>query len=758
MRTQVLWRSFAGGEVTPELLGRVDLDKFVTGLLTAENFLVLPHGPISNRAGFQYVLKAKDSTRKVRLLPFTFSADQTFALEFGHQYVRFHTQGGTLLETPIALTTVSTANPALFNTAAAHGLTTGQWVFLDNLAGPATLNDRYFEVVVTSATQFSLKDMWGVAVSTLSLAAHTGGTGTFARVYTITTPYVETDLFDIHYDQSGDIVTLTHPSYQPRELKRLGATNWTLTTVVAGASVPPPSGVTVTASAAGAISYSYVVTSIAAGGVEESIASVSDSDSNDLSIAGRTNTVTYLAAAGAVRYNVYKQKNGLYGFIGQTDSLTFVDDNITPDTTRTPPEFEDPYSLPGDYPAAVAHWDQRRVFAGTNNRPQTFGLSNTGTESNFNASFPSKASDAFFARIANEQNRILHLVTGGDLLALTAGSEQKIYSLDTDVLTPDSVGARKQTEYGASNVQPVTTGNSVLYVQSGGSKVRDMKFNDAVQKYASEDLTLLFSHRLSVGRYIVDMTFARTPWPILWCVRDDGVLLGCTYVPEQKVFGWHAHFTDGAIESATAVREGNYDVLYCVVRRTINSQTVRYIERMPTREWASLEDAYHVDSGLTYSGPAAATLSGFHHLEGETISILANGAVEAPKVVVNGAVTLETLATKAHGGLPIQANAQPTPLVAQTPDGGISVEKNIRKIYLKVVRTSGLFTGPDFATLRDALLRYDEPMGSPPEWKTETLELDMDPSWDLDKYVCVRQSDPLPVTITAIGAEVEIAD
>lgn len=758
MKTQTLWRSFNAGEVTREMIGRIDTEKLMAALLTCENFVVLPHGPIMNRAGTRYVLKAKDSGNKVRVMPFVFNATQTYALEFGQQYMRIHTQGGTLLETPVALTSISAANPGVLATSGAHGLTTGQWVFLDGIVGPTTLNDRYFEVVVTSSTQFTLKDLWGVAVNTTSLPAHTGGTGTFARVYTITTPYDADDLFDVHFDQSGDIVTLTHPSYPTQELRRLGATNWTMTDLVTGASIDPPTGLNVTATGSGSVTYSYVVTSVSAGGIEESLPTSPDSVTNDLSVAGRFNTLTYTAATGAARYNIYKQKNGLYGFIGQTDAVSFVDDNITPDVTRTPPEEEDPYGATNDYPAAVARWDQRRVFAGTNNRPQTFGMSCTGTESNYNASFPTKPSDAFFARINNEQNRILHLVAAGDLLAFTQGSEHKIYSQDTDVLTPDSVGARRQTQYGSSNVQPVATGNSVLYVQSGGSRVRDIKYNDGVQRYASEDISYLITHRLSKGRYITDMAFALVPWPILWCVRDDGILLACTYMPDQKVAGWHVQYTDGQFESVTVVREGNDDILYCVVKRTINSQTVRYIERMPTRAWASLEDAYHVDAGLTYTGTAVSTLGGLHHLEGETLSALANGAVEPPHVVVNGQITLSVSATKVHAGLPIQADAMPSPLVVPLPDGGLSFEKNVHKVYLRVVESSGILVGPDFDSLRDLLLRYDEPLGSPPEWKTETLEISIDPSWDLDKYVCIRQTDPLPVTITAIGAEVEVAD
>jgi hypothetical protein len=90
MSVKTLLRSFAGGEITPELYGRLDLTKYQTGLAKCLNFRVLPHGPAQRRPGFRFIAQCKDSTRAVRILPFAFSADQTVVLELGHQYVRFH--------------------------------------------------------------------------------------------------------------------------------------------------------------------------------------------------------------------------------------------------------------------------------------------------------------------------------------------------------------------------------------------------------------------------------------------------------------------------------------------------------------------------------------------------------------------------------------------------------------------------------------------------------------------------------------------
>jgi len=140
--TKLLLRSFAGGEITPELNGRIDLGKFQTGLGLARNFITLPHGPAARRPGTRFIIEAKDSTHKVRLIPFQFSADQTAVLEFGHQYIRFHIDGGTLLEGAVAIDSITGATV----TATAHGFSTGDWVYI---------GARFHKITVTGAQHSS---------------------------------------------------------------------------------------------------------------------------------------------------------------------------------------------------------------------------------------------------------------------------------------------------------------------------------------------------------------------------------------------------------------------------------------------------------------------------------------------------------------------------------------------------------------------------------------------------------------------------
>ena len=756
----------------------------------------------------------------MRLIPFSFSATQTVVLEFGHEYIRFHIDGGTLLEDtkPIASIAGSTVN-----TTGAHGYATGDWVYIGS---------RYHKITVVDADTFTTKDLWAVATTA-------SGT-TSARVYTLTSTYAAADVFDLHFTQSADIITIVHPSYPARELARLAATGWTLTDISFAAPTSAPTNVQVLVvdpvTPSGS-AQKYCVTAVQADGVTESLPSAVVSGWNDLTKQGNYNVVTWDGVSGSARYNVFKLRGGVYGYIGQvapvagvtkaiststpydddgffkyrrvrivtgvahgfttgdqvlidgtthfdgyyqitventttftyakttqfkpattggtvsTPVLSLTDDNVLADTSRTPPDdIISLNSFAGDYPAAAVYYEQRRWFAGTTLKPQVLWATRTGTESNLTSSIPSQEADGMELRVANSQyNQIRHLVPLSDLIAFTAGGEFRIYAEGAPAVTPTSVSIKPQGYAGANNVQPVVTSGSILYVQAQGSRLRELAYNWESNAYRTIDISIMAPHRFN-GHTISQLAFSRAPDPLLWAVRDDGVLLGLTYLPDQKVFGWHAHDTDGTFESVCVVAEGNEDVLYVVVKRTVDERTVRYVERLRTRIFTDLEDAFFVDSGLTYSGTAVSTLSGLWHLEGKTVNILADGAVEAPKVVTGGAITLGTAASKVHIGLPFTSDLRTLPLAIEGMQGaGQGTTKNINKVHLRVSQSSLVQAGPAFDRLREYPARsVTDPYGSPPALRDGELSLSIDPSWNTDAAICVRQEQPLPLTVLSM--------
>jgi hypothetical protein len=725
---RTLQRSFAGGEITPELYGRIDLTKYQTGLAHCENFIILPHGPAANRPGTKYLAPTKDSTKKSRLIPFAFSTTQTYALEFGNLYIRVFTQSAQLL------------------TGTVTGWVTATGYIVGDIRSNAGTN-YYCAIAHTS----------GVFATDLGAGRWVALTG---NIVEIPSPYVEADLFDLHYVQSADVLTIVHPNYAPRELRRLGAVNWALTTISFAPSIAAPTSVTATATVAvgPTITYYYVVTSISSDGLEESVASSSSSCVNTLSTAGNYNTITWTNASGAVRYNVYKAQSGIYGYIGQgsTGASGFIDNNITPDMTVTPPETQAPFTGTGNYPGAASYFEQRRCFAGTTNKPQNIWMTRSGTESNLNYSIPTQDSDAIVVKVAaREANTIRHLVPLSDLIMLTSGGEWKCSAGNSDALTPLTINVKPQTYTGANNVQPVVTGSSVLYAQDRGAGIRELSYSWEVSSYKTIDAGIMVPHYFT-GKLIKDMAYTRAPNQVLWSVRDDGVLLGMTYVPDQQVMAWHQHTTDGYFESVCAIAEGSEDVLYCVVKRNINGNDVRYVERLASRTFTNLEDAFFVDCGLTYSGAAATTISGLDHLEGEEVAVLADGAVITGLTVVSGDITIPVAATPIHIGLPITATMETLPIAFETQGYGQGRAKNVSAAHLRVYRSSGIFIGPDTSKLVEFKQRTSEPWGSPPTLKSDEIEVVLSSAWSSGGQLVIQHSDPLPLTIVSLSLDAAI--
>lgn len=671
-------RSFGGGEVTPEFWGRIDQSAFQTGLATCRNFIVLPHGPVVNRAGTAFVRAVKDSTKRTVLIPFTFSTDQTFVLELGETYIRFHTAGATLESSP------------------------------------------------------------GVP-------------------YEVTTTYLEADLFDLHYVQSADVLTLVHPSYAPMELRRLGALSWTLTAISFASALSAPGGVSAVATVgAGATTYTYKVTAVGDNALDESLASSSASCTNNLLTSGNKNTVSWSSVTGAKRYRVYKQSNGLYGYIGETDTTSFVDGNIGADISYTPPEANSPFAAAGDYPGAVSYFEQRRCFAGTTNKPSTLWMTRSGTESNMTYSIPSRDDDAIQFKVsAREANTIRHLVPLNNLVMLTSAAEWRCTSVNSDAITPSNVAVRPQSYVGANNAQPVVINNNLLYAAARGGHMRELAYSWQYQGFTSGDLSLRAPH-LFDGMDVVQMAYSKAPYPIVWAVSSAGTLLGLTYVPDQQIGAWHQHDTDGLFESICVVSEGQEDALYAVVQRTINGTSVRYVERFASRFFTDASDAFFVDCGATYTGSGVTTISGLTWLEGETVSILADGAVHAQRTVSAGAITLDVPADVVQIGLPITADIQSLPLSFEAPAFGQGRPKNINRVWLRVVRSSGVWAGPSTDRLTEYKQRTTEVYGSPPELKTDEIQIDITPSWSYGGQVSIRQADPLPLAIASMTIEAAI--
>ena len=685
-----LQRSFTGGEVSPAMYGRIDDQKYQSGLALCRNMVVLAQGPVRNRSGFEFVRETKFVERKCRLIPFVFSNEQTMVLEFGHRYIRFHSMGGTLLDG----------------------------------------NNEPYEVV---------------------------------------TPYDATDVFGIHYAQSADVVTLVHPNYPPKELRRYGALDWRLVDINFGTPLAAPTNVQASYTCADSsatdaqkrlYNLKYRITALKDddSDVKESSASATASVDGNVYLNASKVTITWDAVPGATRYRVYKTYSGIYGFIGTTDGTTFVDNNIAADNSITPPRYDAPFG-PGNYPAAVSYFDQRRIFAGTDAKPQFVWMTRSGTESDMSYTLPSQADNRIKFRLAAlEASRIQHIMPLQSLVILTGAAEFRVITANDDALTPTSIGVKPQSYIGADSVQPVVANSTMLYVASRGGHIRELGYNQQAGGFVTGDLSIRAAH-LFENTKPVDMALAKAPTSCLWVVTREGDLIACTYLPDQAVGAWHTHDTvHGKFESVAVVSEGDEDILYAVIARRVNGQTKRYVERMHERQIEGLDDAFFVDSGLEYRGDPVTHLSGLDHLEGETVVCLGDGRVFPETVVENGAIDVPEPVSHAVVGLPITAMMRTLPLVLNTSDGGYAQgrNKNINKIHVRVYRSSALRMGPDEDGLRDYPARRSEPYGVPPALRSEEIDMAVAPRWQNGGQLLLEHRNPLPLMVCSITADVAI--
>lgn len=414
----------------------------------------------------------------------------------------------------------------------------------------------------------------------------------------------------------------------------------------------------------------------------------------------------------------------------------------------------------GDYPGAVTYFEQRRWFGGTFTRPNNLWATKSGTESDMSYSLPSQDDDRIAVRVAaREANRIQHMVPLAQLMLLTAAAEWRVSPLNSDAITPSSMSVRPQSYVGANNVQPLVVSSAMIYAAERGGHLRECGYSYEAGGYISNDVCLRAPH-LFDNYNIVDMAYAKAPWPIAWTVNDQGDLIAMTYVPEQQVGAFSKIETNnGRFRSCCVVAEGDEDILYCVVERIIAGVNHFYVERMTERQYSVLDKCNFLDSSGTYVGEPKQEITGLTWLEGMQVSIVADGGVEEPQVVTNGKITLQMPVSIVHVGLAYNADAQTLPVALALQDGsyGSAHQKNVRSVSMRVIDSSGIKAGPSFADLREYPARSTESAGSPPDPITDEIDLPITGKWNKSGTVCIRQSNPLPIKIVSITTTVEIS-
>ena len=410
-------------------------------------------------------------------------------------------------------------------------------------------------------------------------------------------------------------------------------------------------------------------------------------------------------------------------------------------------------------PSVVSFFEQRLVFGNTNNNPQTLFFSKNGDYDNFTVG--TGDNDALIYTIASNQVNAIRFLSATRVLTVgTSGGEYVLTSTNDGPVTPTTTLIRKYSNYGTAQIEPVQVADVTLFAQRGKRKIREFKFVGDVNTggYSAPDMTILAEHVTEGG--LVQMAFQQEPDSVVWCIRADGTLLGLTYRREEEVVAWHKHVIGGSFGSGQAVVESiatlptdtGEDELYMIVKRTINSVTKRYVEKLKVFDFGnSTTGAFFVDSGLSYSGGAANSLSALYHLEGETLQVLGNGASHPNKTVSGGAISLDFSSTTAAVGYGYDSSMQTLRIESGSVDGTSQGKpKRVHGITLRFFETVGAEVGNDSGEVDRIFFRDSSmDMDTAVPMFTGDKEIEFPGGFDDDDRIFVKQSQPLPLTVLA---------
>ena len=739
--------NFTAGELSPRLDGRTDVGKYFNGCKKLQNFVVHPHGGASRRPGTIFVREVKNSAHNARLIPFEFNVTQTYILEFGDQYFRVHKDGGTVVSSgvPVEITTpyAHTDLDKLKFTQSADVMylvhpdfaprkitrtSHTAWTIteVDLLRGPMAEDNATSTTLVSDARTGNV---------TITASANTFASNDVGRLIRLHDGFVKISSYtsatsvDADVQENADGRTELMPSY-------------TATTISAHEGDPSATGLEhndrFQDSSGQFVTQGFKV------GMKVSVTGFTDSNNNESSaIIVKVTDDTLLLAPSS---DLTDEAAG--------DSVT-----ISGDLTASTDWALGAFSASTGYPSAVAFYEQRLVFASTTEQPQTLFFSVGGSFEDFAAG--TDADDALTYTLgSNQVNIIRYLQAGRVLLVGTSGGEFVVTSSEDAPLSPTNAVVKRQATYGSADIQPVQVANVTLFVQRAKRKLRELVFDLNTDSYQAPDMTILAEHITDGG--IKEMSLQQEPDNVVWCVLENGKFVGMTYRREENVIAWHEHLIGGGFGSdafghvesvATIPGDLNEDDTYLVVKRTVNGGTKRYIEYFSSFDFGDdVEDAFFVDSGLTYSGSAATSISGLDHLEGETVSILANGAVHPNKTVSSGSVTLDYSVTKAHIGLNFSSTLQTMRIEAGGTEGTAQGKtKRIHEVVLRLFRTVGVKVGSSETELDRIPFRSSAAaMTAAIPLFTGDKEIEFRGGFDTDGFVVVQQDQPLPLTIIGI--------
>ncbi|EPR7110027.1 hypothetical protein ACU79Q_000941 [Klebsiella pneumoniae] len=654
MRANLIKTNFTAGEISPRLMGRVDIARYANGAKIIENAVCVVQGGVVRRPGTRFAAAAKYGDRTARLIPYVFNRSQAYMLEFGDGYLRIYQNGRQLVND-------------------------------DNTP------------------------------------------------YEIASPYTVDMLSEVNYVQGADTMFLVHQSVPPHRLQRKGQTDWVLES--APFIVEPfdeirdtpekwckpsvkefvGSEITLTLSDAEPADDDDSPTFTGTGWVAEDVGSYVRINSGLVLIKSITSAQI---AVGTIRTDLSATQAASPGAWTREDTVWTE-------------EF--------GYPGAVTLYQQRLVLAGSPQYPQTIWWSETGVYLSFELG--TDDDDAISFTLSSDQlNPIVHLAQMNTLIALTYGGEFTITAGSDAAITPTNISVKNPSPYGCNSIRPVRVGTEIMFIQRAGKKLYAVAYDpDSYVSYSANDLTVLAEHITAGG--VLDMAYQQQPDAFVWLIRADGVLVTMGIDRAQDVVAWSRQITDGVFESVASIPSESDDVIYVLVRREVNGQTVRYVE--------VFDSTLNTDSAVTgSSSEGATTWTGLSHLNGKTVDVVADGSVMPQATVTGGQITLSRKAKKIEVGLHYETTIQTlTPEISTTEGTTQNARKRTSEVTLRFMETTGAECNGQvipFRTFAPKILNQPAPLFTGDHYFGKL-------GWERgEDTLIIQQRQPLPFHLLAI--------
>ena len=759
----VMQSTWTGGELSPLAYARLDAQRYYQSAQTIENLIPLPQGPLVRRPGTRFVA-ATDSNHVARLIPFAYATDDTYVLEFTDSLMRVYRDHGLVLNDDDSICHLITPFDANEIATLQVWQTADVMYLVDGTDWPQKLTRSGHNVWTIEDAPIDDGPFLTENVTTTTIAA-SAASGTVTL--TASTPLFESGHVGGYWQlrNLGEAVQIDGTWDGPDDIGAVGGYTvqtgqnfqWSLKGTWVGTAELQYS------TDAGSTWSAYTL--FTSSGASETTETVFSNDTGaDMLI--RIALTAY--TSGRVDYTLSRHAYMHSGVV----HLTAVADpchatgtvvRALPGTAATVRWSEGAWSTKRGFPRAICGYNDRLVLAGTTHQPVNLWASVVGEPDSFAAGFGDDADSFTYRMLRAQQDPILWLLAQRRR-GLLAGTRAGLFELapadETLGLTPSNPPMIVNTlGIPASTIPPVVADNICLITQAGGRKVREVLYSADAEALVAPDLTLFAEHITGDG--LIDLAWTDLPYSLAWGVRSDGQLATLTYDRNYQLVGWARQVLggDGAVEDLCVIPSAGDDEVWMTVRRTIDGQTVRYVEYLsPWDVGTDVQDQYFVDCGLSTTGPTVSTFSGLDHLEGQVVAILADGG-PLTGTVSGGAVTIDYPAGTVHIGLPYTSTLKTVRFDLQTEQGVTwNRRKTLNAATVSFYRTLGARFGADASHLVEPVWSDGLMMAGVPDLFTgDTVKTTLQNTWGTDRAdLLVIQSQPWPMTIRALVVDLEV--